>query len=257
MAITLQKEAPLALVKINRPPANAYDRAFMEELDQAIENMRTDGSLRAALVISEIPRFFSAGADVKFFQQNTPEERAAFVARCHQILGKMERLPIPVIAVINGHCTGGGLEIALACDLRFAGDGEYRLGLPEVTLGLLPGNGGTQRLPRLIGTGRALDLMLTGETLTPQQAFEAKLVERLYPTADLMDAARTYALRLAERAPLAVGHIKLATRLGSKTGLEEGLKIEREAVAKLFASKDAAEGIAAFLEKRKPVFVGE
>jgi len=257
MAITLEKNAPLALVKINRPPANSYDRTFMDELDRAIEDLRADGALRAALLLSEVPRFFSAGADVKFFQQSSPAERAAFVERCHQILGKLERLPIPVIAVINGHCLGGGLEIALACDLRFAGDGEYRLGLPEVTLGLLPGNGGTQRLPRLIGTGRALDLMLTGETLTPQQAFEAKLVERLYPTADLMDAARRYALGLAERAPLAVGHIKLATRLGSKTGLEEGLEMERQAVAKLFASKDAAEGIAAFLEKRKPVFVGE
>jgi enoyl-CoA hydratase/carnithine racemase len=257
MAITLEKDGPLALIKINRPPANSYDRTFMEELDHALEGIRTDGSLRAALLTSDVPRFFSAGADVKFFQQSRPEDRIAFVQRCHAILGQIERLLVPVIAVINGHCLGGGLEIALACDLRFAAEGEYRLGLPEVTLGLLPGNGGTQRLPRLIGTGRALDMMLTGETLTPQQAFDARLVERLYPPSELLTHARAYATQLADRAPLAVGHIKLATRLGAKVGLEEGLQIEREAVAKLFKSKDAEEGIAAFLEKRKPVFAGE
>lgn len=257
MAITLEKDGALALIKINRPPANSYDRTFMEELHQALEGIRTDGSLRAALLTSEVPRFFSAGADVKFFQQSRPEDRITFVERCHEILGRIERLSVPVIAVISGHCLGGGLEIALACDLRFAAEGEYRLGLPEVTLGLLPGNGGTQRLPRLIGTGRALDLMLTGETLTPQQAFEARLVERLYPAGELVAHAREYALQLVDRAPLAVGQIKLATRLGNKAGLEEGLRIEREAVARLFQSKDAAEGIAAFLEKRKPVFAGE
>jgi enoyl-CoA hydratase/carnithine racemase len=257
LAIAFEKEGRLGLVKINRPPANAYDGVFFEELDQALEQARGDAEVRAVLLLSEVPRFFSAGADVKFFQRNTPAQRAQFVERCHVILGKIERLPKVVIAVINGHCMGGGLEIALACDLRFAGEGDYRLGLPEVTLGLLPGNGGTQRLPRLIGTGRALDLMLTGEMLSPRQAYEARLVERIFPADQLLDGARSYALQLAERAPLAVGHIKLAVRLGTMTGLADGLQMEREGVAKLFKSKDAEEGITAFLEKRKPVFTGE
>jgi enoyl-CoA hydratase/carnithine racemase len=257
LAITFERDGRLGLVKINRPPANAYDGEFFDQLDQAIEQARGDAEVRAVLLLSEVPRFFSAGADVKFFQRSTPAQRAQFVERCHAILGKIERLPKVVIAVINGHCMGGGLEIALACDLRFAGEGDYRLGLPEVTLGLLPGNGGTQRLPRLIGTGRALDLMLTGEMLSPRQAYEARLVERIFPADQLVDGARSYALQLAERAPLAVGHIKLAVRLGTMTGLDDGLRIEREGVAKLFKSKDAEEGIAAFLEKRKPVFTGE
>ena len=146
----------VALVHLNRPPANSYDRAFLDDLNAAVDQVRWDGDLRGAVVISDLaPRFFSAGADINNFKNSTQEQRVMTVLHAQEILLKIERTPKVFVAAINGHALGGGLEIALACDFRFAAEGDYRIGLPEVTLGLLPGNGGTQRLTRLVGRARA------------------------------------------------------------------------------------------------------
>src|ERR671932_2331019 len=168
----------VALVHLNRPPANSYDRAFLDDLNAAVDEVRWDGDVRGAVLVSDLaPRFFSAGADINNFKNSTQEQRVMTVLHAQEILLKIERTPKVFVAAISGHALGGGLEIALACDFRFAAESEFRIGLPEVTLGLLPGNGGTQRLQRLIGRTKALDLMLTNTPIGPQQALELGAVD--------------------------------------------------------------------------------
>jgi enoyl-CoA hydratase/carnithine racemase len=171
-------------------------------------------------------------------------------------MGKLEQIPKVVIAAIGGHCLGGGFEIALCCDFRIAADGGYRIGLPEVTLGLLPGTGGTQRLPRLIGRQRALELMLRGTTLLPQEAKDTGLIDELLPGADFTAKVHERALSYTQGPSYAIGQIKIAAVQGFGTSLSEGLRIEREALIRLFKSDDAREGVTAFLEKRKPAYKG-
>jgi enoyl-CoA hydratase/carnithine racemase len=178
------------------------------------------------------------------------------VLHAQEILLKIERTPKVFVAAINGHALGGGLEIALACDFRFVAEGEYRIGLPEVTLGLLPGNGGTQRLTRLVGRTRALDMMITNQQINAARALEIGLVERVFAADRLVEEAVEYVARLGKGARMAVGNIKVATRIGADLPLEGALALEREAVARLFMSEDAAEGLAAFTDKRPPVWKG-
>jgi enoyl-CoA hydratase/carnithine racemase len=236
---------------------NSYDKGFIDELNAAIDELRFDEALGAAVVVSDNPRVFSAGADIPTFQSTSLAFKAAMITHAHEVLTKIERTPKVVIAAIAGHALGGGLEIALACDLRFAAEGDYRLGLPEASLGLLPGNGGTQRLPRLIGRARALDLMIRAERILPQQALELGLVDRLVPADELLDRTLAYAAELAAGPTFAIGNIKTATNVGFANGLDAGLAIERSEVFRLFASEDVAEGLAAFSEKRKPVWKGQ
>ena len=256
MAVSLDKQGKVALIRLNRPPMNSYDRGFLDELNGAIDELRFDEELRSAVVLSDNPRVFCAGADIQMFQTATLAYKYAFVNHAHEVLNKLEHTPKVIVAAIAGHALGGGLEIALACDLRFAAEGDFRLGLPEVSLGLLPGSGGTQRLTRAIGKARALDLMVRGERITPREAFEIGLVNRLVPADQLVDQAIEYATRLAEGPTFAIGNIKIAAGLGAEMPLEAGLALEREAVYRLFASEDAAEGLAAFGEKRQPAWKG-
>jgi enoyl-CoA hydratase/carnithine racemase len=248
-----RKRDGVALIHLNRPPANSYDRTFLDDLNLAVDEVRWNAEVRGAVLVSDLaPRFFSAGADISNFQRSTQEQRVMTVLHAHEILLKIERTPKIFIAVVHGHALGGGLEIALACDFRFAAAGEYRIGLPEVGLGLLPGNGGTQRLQRLVGRTRALDMMLNGSQIGPAQALEIGLVDRVFPADTLVAEAVDYVAKLARGPHLAIGNIKVATRLGADLPLEGALALEREAVWRLFMSEDAAEGLAAFAEKRPP-----
>ncbi len=247
----------VALLHLNRPPANSYNRDFLDDLNAAVDEVRWDGDLRGAVLVSDLaPRFFSAGADINNFKNSTQEQRVMTVLHAQEILLKIERTPKVFVAAINGHALGGGLEIALACDFRFTAEGEYRIGLPEVTLGLLPGNGGTQRLSRLVGRTRALDMMITNQQINAARALEIGLVERVFPADRLVEEAIEYVARLAKGPTLAIGNIKIATRLGADLPLEGALALEREAVWRLFMSDDAQEGLAAFAEKREANWKG-
>jgi enoyl-CoA hydratase/carnithine racemase len=257
MAVRLEKQESIGHVVLDRPPANSYDKAFMEEFDAAVEEARRDDAVRAILVRSANEKFFSAGADVSVFARSGLDEQAAFVSRANEAMGKLESTPKVVVAAINGHCLGGGLEMALCCDFRIAAEGSYRLGLPEVTLGLLPGTGGTQRLPRLIGRQKALDFMLRGTTMPPQDALAAGIVDEVVPAGQLLERTVERARGYATGPTFAIGRIKKATVQGSGMRLDEGLKLERELLIELFKSEDAKEGVSAFVEKRKPNYKGK
>ena len=257
MAVRLEKQDSIGHLVLDRPPANSYDRAFVEELDAAIEDARRDDAVKAILVRSASDKFFSAGADVSVFAKSAIDEQSAFVAAANEAMGKLESAPKVVVAAINGHCLGGGLEIALCCDFRVAAEGSYRIGLPEVTLGLLPGTGGTQRLPRLIGRQKALDFMLRGATMPPQDALAAGIVDDVVPAAGLLDKALERARSYATGPTFAIGRIKQAVVQGFGMRLDEGLKLERQLLIELFKSDDAKEGVTAFVEKRKPSYRGK
>ena len=256
MAVRLEKQDSIGHIVLDRPPANSYDKAFMDELDAAIDDAGRDDAVKAILLRSASEKFFSAGADVSVFAKSDLDVQTAFVARANEAMGKLESTPKVVVAAINGHCLGGGLEIALCCDFRVAAEGSYRIGLPEVTLGLLPGTGGTQRLPRLIGKQKALDLLLRGTTLSPQDALAAGIVDEVVPAAELVDKAVERLRAYATGPTFAIGRIKKAAVLGFGMRLDEGLKLERQLLIDLFRSEDAKEGVTAFVEKRKPNYKG-
>ena len=256
MAVSFSVDAGIGTITLDKPPANSYDLEYVQELGEAVQAAADDDGAKVVILRSASEKFFSAGADVSVFAKSQLDEQNAFVVCANEAMSKFESTAKVVIAAINGHCLGGGLEIALCCDFRIAAEGSYKIGLPEVTLGLLPGTGGTQRLPRLIGRQKALELMLRGTTLSPQEAKDAGIVDELVPAAELqsrvVERARSYAQGLS----LAVGMIKLATVQGYGRSLEQGLAIEREALLRLFKSDDAREGVTAFVEKRKPDYKG-
>lgn len=254
--VTFSKTERVGTISLNRPPANSYDIQFMRALDAAIESADSDPQVRAVLLTSASDKFFSAGADIRAFLANGVEANMEMIRTAHRALEKMALSPKVFVAAINGHALGGGLEMALACDLRFAAEGRYRLGLPEVTLGLLPGNGGTQRLPRLIGANRALELMLTGEGIGPEEAHRLGLVNRLFPADKLRAETEAYARKVASGASAAIGAIKQAVYQGLALPLSEALGLERDLIEPLFRTADAQEGLRAFAEKRQPVYTG-
>ena len=255
--VRLEKSDAVGHIILDRPPANSYDKAFLDDLSLAIDEVRFDAAIKAIVVRSASEKFFSAGADVKMFASTDADYQSAFVIHANEIMSKFERTAKVVVAAINGHCLGGGLEIALCCDFRFAAEGAYNIGLPEVTLGVLPGTGGTQRLPRLIGRQKALDLMLRGAAVQPAQAKELGIVDELFPAAELLAKTSEYAAKLATGPTLAIGKIKLATVLGAGMPFQSAMLYEHEAVGRLFASEDAREGVTAFSEKRKPTYKGK
>ena len=257
MAIDLTIEDGVALISLNRGPANAYDMGMLKELIDAVQRVRDDPAVRLAVIRSALPKFFCAGADISALQGAGRAGFANFLTVAHESVDMITRTPKLFIAAISGHCIGGGLEIALACDFRFASEGKYRLGLGEVNLGLSPGMGGTQRLPRLIPKSRALHLMVTGETLQPQEALQAGIVDRVFPEESFWNEVMERARKLATGASMAQGYIKLSVNLGLEAGLSEGLAIERAHQNQLFASEDVAEGLKAFLEKRPARFAGK
>lgn len=239
----------VAYVTLDNPPANSYDldvmRAFAADVEAAIES-----GARVVVVRSASEKFFSAGADVKKFLDGDVDANMEMIRTSQAAFRRMAAADQVFIAYVNGHALGGGLEIALACDIRLAAPGSYKLGTPEVTLGLLPGNGGTQRLARLLGPSRAMELLLTGRTFSPDDALAWGLVAALVDE----DGARAYAERLAGGARLALAAIKRCVHEGGQRSLDDGLALEASLVEHLFRSDDAREGLHAFAEKRKPVF---
>jgi enoyl-CoA hydratase/carnithine racemase len=242
-------------ITLDRPPANSYDPAFLDALDAAIDDV-VGADARVAVVASANPKFFSAGADVKGFLARNADDNNAMVHRAHEVFNRLAAEAPIFVAMIAGHALGGGYEIALACDVRIASQGSYRIGLPEVTLGLLPGTGGTQRLPRLIGRGRALELMLTGGAVPPEEAHALGMVDRLVAADEIEADVDRLAQRLAAGAPLALRAIKRAVHDGVDLPLAEGLQRELQQLAPLFATADAKEGMTAFTQKRPPSYEG-
>ncbi|MFI4987435.1 MAG: enoyl-CoA hydratase/isomerase family protein [Alphaproteobacteria bacterium] len=256
MAIKFTLDQGVGVVALDNPPANAYDMAVLRELAAVLQQVREDAAVRLVVIKSDLPRFFCAGADISTLKVADKAAFANFVLAAHETVDMIARTPKLFIAAIAGHCIGGGLELALACDFRLASAGKYRLGLAEVNLGLSPGMGGTQRLPRLIAKSKALHLMVSGETVTPEEALALGIVDRVLPEETFWDDVMAYARKLAAGPTLAQGYIKLSVNLGLEASLAEGLAIERAHQNHIFASEDSAEGVKAFLEKRPPAFRG-
>lgn len=247
----------VGVLTLNRPPANAYDAAMLAELRAGVLRIAEDPEVRVAVVRSHNPKFFCAGADIRTLKEAPRAQFAHFLTLAQEAADAICRTPKLFIAAINGHCLGGGLEIALSCDFRWAAAGNYQLGLPEVILGLSPGMGGTQRLPRLIPRGKALQMLVSGDPVAPDEALAIGLVDTVVPAENLDAEVMAFARKLAGGATLAQGLMKLAVNNGMEASLAQGLVIERAYQGQLFASDDAAEGVRAFLEKRQPKFTGQ
>jgi len=255
MAVNFEPEGGVATITLDNPPANSYDLSVMSEFSDAVDEA-IGSDARAVIVRSASPKFFSAGADVKKFLDGDVDSNMEMIAISQLAFKRMAAAEPIFIAHINGHALGGGLEITLACDVRLANAGGYKLGTPEVTLGLLPGNGGTQRLTRLLGPSRALDLLLTGRTFSPDDALAWGLVAALHAPEEADARVREYAERFAAGPALATAAIKRCVHDGAQRSLDDGLALEAQLVEQLFRSQDASEGLHAFVEKRSPEFVG-
>jgi len=251
--VRVDREGAVALLTIDHPPANAISRAVIAGLREAVAEIGREGSgVRAAILTGAGERFFAAGADIKEFQSAGAEN----IADGQTLTLEMERCPVPLIAAVNGVAFGGGCELAMACDVRIAA-ATARFGQPEINLGILPGWGGTQRLPRLIGLSRAMPLLLTGDPIDAEAALQFGLVSAVVEPGELLDAARALATRIATKAPLAVAAAKRAALQGlDAPAMAEALAVERREFTALFTSEDAVEGVAAFLDKRAPEWHG-
>ncbi|MBS4214331.1 enoyl-CoA hydratase/isomerase family protein [Neobacillus rhizophilus] len=255
--LTVKKENGIAEIHLHVNKTNAYDLEFYKELNAAIDDIRFDQDIKVAVLMSDMPKFFSAGANINFLKAAEPRFKTQFCLFCNETLDKIARSPQVWIACLEGHTVGGGLEMALACDLRFMGDQAGRIGLPEVSLGVLAGTGGTQRLARQVGHSKALDLNITGETLTPQEALQIKLVDRVYPQEETREKTLAYARKIAESATYAISNIKLSIMNGKEMPLNAAIRYEGELQNLLFRSQDAKEGLSAFIEKRPPQWTGQ
>jgi enoyl-CoA hydratase len=259
--VTYSVQDGVACLCLTNPPANGYSYEMMRDLDEAVLRARFDTAVHVIVISGQGEKFFCAGADIGMLDAVTPAFKYAFCLHANETMLRLEHTPKLVIGALGGHCVGGGLEIALACDLRIARKGSGKCGLPEVALGVLPGTGGTQRLARIVGRSRAIELMTTGRTFDYDEAERLGLVDRQIEAADeatfhaeVLAYARTFCP--PHRASLAVGLIKRAVISGMEVPLESGLALERELQQRLFTSDDAREGIQAFGAKRKAVFEG-
>jgi len=255
--VRYRSDEGLASIELSCPPANCYSYPMMRELDDAILRARFDESVHVIVIRGAGEKFFCAGADIAMLREADPVFKYHFCLHANETLTRLEQTPKLVIAAINGHCVGGGLEVALAADLRIARKDGGKIGLPEVNLGVLPGTGGTQRLARTVGRSRAIELMATGRTMAFEEARGLGLVDEILD-GDFELALAEYARRFLPpgRASKAVGHIKRAVQSGLEMPLAEGLALERELQQRLFESADAREGLDAYLEKRPPNFRG-
>ena len=253
----------VATIELNDPPANTYSYEMMQEIDAAVLSARMDPAVHVIVLRGAGDKFFCAGANIGMLKDADPEFKYYFCLHANETLMRLEQTPKLVIAALNGHTVGGGLEVALAADIRIARQDGGKIGLPEVALGVLPGTGGTQRLARLVGKAVAIELMATGRLMSFDEARSLGLVHHVWGDGDLngrtfVAAVHDYARQFTPptRASRAVGRIKRAVQSGPETGFLEGLSLERELQQLLFQSDDAKEGLAANLEKRKPAFRG-
>lgn len=254
--LDLKREGKVAVITFNHPPANAIDGQMVNELTRVFDELATDHGVRVIVINGGTGRFFSAGADIGFIQKSGPGMAGQLAAEGTELTNRMEALGKPIIAAVNGIALGGGNEFAMACDLRLAAD-TARFGLPEINLGLIPGWGGLQRMARLIGTGRTMQAALTGDMLHASDALAWGLVNKVVPAADLMKETLALAERLANQAPLAMAEIKGRIVSGEGEPRAEAVRGDVTSFARNLPRKDAKEGVAAFLEKRKPNFTGE
>jgi enoyl-CoA hydratase len=244
------------VLTITRPEKlNALNRATMAALQGRLDALAADAALRVLIVTGAGPKAFIAGADIAEFEGLTPDEATRYAREGQAVLDRLESLPVPTIAAINGYALGGGCELALACTFRLMAD-TARIGLPETSLGIIPGFGGTQRLARAIGQQQALDMILTGRQVGADEAVRLGLALRVVPAAQLMEEAQALAAQLAGRAPLALRYARQAIAEGLDRRLAEGLAIEAGLFGLIAASSDMAEGVSAFLQKRQPSFTG-
>jgi len=254
--LTLVKDNGIAEVHMHINKSNSYDLKYYQELNWAIDEIRFDTDIKVAILMSDMPKFFSAGADINFLRNADPRYKTQFCLFCNETLDKMARSPQIWIACLEGHTVGGGLEMAMGCDLRFMGDEAGKIGLPEITLGVLAGTGGTQRMARLIGYARALDMNLMAKLISPQEAKEIGLVNDVFPQAETRERVREYARKIVNGPSYAAEKIKLSIMNGKEMPLNVAIRYEGELQNLLFRSEDAKEGMAAFLEKREPQFKG-
>jgi len=252
----------IAILTLNDPPANTYSYEMMQQLDASILKARLEESVQVIVITGRGEKFFCAGANIQMLGEVTPEFKYYFCLHANETLSRFEQTPKLVIAALNGHCVGGGLEVALAADLRIARRGAGKMGLPEVSLGVLPGTGGTQRLARLVGKSKAIELMATGELFDFEQGQELGLVNQVLDSEtveDFMKQVMAYARQFTtpNKAARAVGRIKRAVQTGAEIPFESALALERELQQQLFQSEDAKEGLDAYVNKRKAVFKGK
>jgi enoyl-CoA hydratase len=255
-------EQAVAILTLNDPPANTYSYEMMQQLDASILRARMDDHVQVMVITGKGEKFFCAGANIQMLSDVTPEFKYYFCLHANETLCRLEQTPKLVIAAINGHCVGGGLEVAMAADLRVARRNAGKLGLPEVSLGVLPGTGGTQRLTRIVGKSKAIELMATGELFDFEKGRELGLVNQIFEAesgdafmSQVLDYARQFTTPV--KAARAVGRIKRAVQTGSEIPFESALALERELQQLLFQSEDAKEGLDAYVNKRKAEFKGK
>lgn len=260
--VSLEINNGIAVITLNDPPANTYSYEMMRQLDDAILTMRMDEAVQVIVITGAGEKFFCAGADIQMLANVTPTFKYYFCLHANETLSRLEETPKLVIAAINGHCVGGGLEVAMASDIRIARKDAGKLGLPEVSLGVLPGTGGTQRLARLVGKSKAIELMARGDLFDFERGLELGIVNQLFES-ETVEQFREQVIEYAQqfttpkKAAYAVGRIKRSVQSGSEIPFEYGLALERELQQQLFQSEDAKEGLSAYKEKRKPDFKGK
>ncbi|MEW5875840.1 MAG: enoyl-CoA hydratase-related protein [Candidatus Zixiibacteriota bacterium] len=256
--IRYEVKGGIATITMVDPPANTYTHEMMRQMDDAILKARFDDNVHVIVLTGDGGKFFSAGANIRMLSEVTPQFKYYFCLHANETLNRLEQTPKLVIGALNGHTVGGGLEIAMATDIRLARKDAGKIGLPEVTLGVLPGTGGTQRLGRLIGKARAIEMMCTGQTFTFEEALDLGIVSHIFSRDNFMEEVYDYARQFVppQKASKAVGRIKRAVCSGCEVPFSEGLAIERELQQQLFMSADAKEGLSAYVEKRVPQFAG-
>jgi enoyl-CoA hydratase len=254
--VNYRTDAGVAVIEMNDPPANTYTYEMNRQLDECILKARMDNDVYVIVLTGAGDKFFSAGANIKMLASVDPVFKYYFCLHANEMLLRLEHTPKLVIAAINGHCVGGGLEIAMAADLRIAKKDAGKTGLPEVNLGVLPGTGGTQRLSRLVGKSKSIELMVTGNTYSFEEAKEMGIINDIFERENFMENIMEYARQFCppNKAAKAVGHIKRSVQTGWELPMESALAIERELQALLFNSQDAKEGLNAYVEKRPAEF---